>query len=213
MSKLSIIDLASVTSDLKPLVNHAFRIWLKEYTEIFSACGETVIPELFWRSKIMTVIHDESGVQGFSLHNFYDLSLEGVASLGYFEPVNDFLITRMIRYGEKAFSVEFVTVRDDLKKNGLAARVMGCAFNAFAISSCTIATGFSRTDVKADQLAMKFGFKKLDLIQLHGIECGVMVLHKADLVEHPKPEVQADVRALWENKDNHALTLKNQKAA
>lgn len=217
MSKLSIVDFSNITEDVKQLVNHSYKIWFEEYSKIFGECGEALVPEIFWRAKMMTVIHDESGVQAFLLHNFYDLTLEGIPALGYFEPVNEILKKRMISEGEKVFSCEFVTVRPDLRAKFAKIRfgdlMMGCAFKTFAESSCTVAMGFSRTDVKADQMAMKFGFKKLDLVQLHGIECGVMALHKDDLIDHPYKATQDAINALWDAREDHVRTQKHQKAA
>lgn len=91
MSKLSIVDFSSITPNVKSLVNQSFEIWNSEYTKIFAECGETLVPEVFWRAKIMTVLHDETGVQAFLLHNYYDLTLGGISSLGYFNPVNEML--------------------------------------------------------------------------------------------------------------------------
>lgn len=123
----------------------------------------------------------------------------------------------MIQDGEKVFSCEFVTVRPDLRskfsKTSYGDLMMGTAFKVFKESSCTVAMGFSRTDNKADKMAMKFGFKKLDLVHLHGIECGVMSLHKSDLVDHPYKPTQDAIEALWETRENHVYTLERREAA
>jgi hypothetical protein len=202
----TIIDFSNLTKETRPIVNQAFKIWKDTYSEILSESGEKLIPEYFYRSKIMTAIYEEGLVKAFLLHNIYDLTLCGVSELSYFEPVNDILKCRLIKSEAKIFSCEWVTVHPELRarfsKVQLGDVMMGLAFKTMMDSSCDSALGFSRLDNKADKMALKFGFEKLDTIVRHGKECGVMYLSRENLKPHPYTKTQEIINELYQNKVN-----------
>ncbi len=126
--------------------------------------------------------------------------------LPYFDSVSLEIKKQLLENREKIFSCEFVTVHPELRARFSRIQhgdlIMGLAFKVFEFSSCTSAMGFSREDNKADKMAMRFGFEKIDRINLHGINCGVMILKKQNLKEHPLEIASTEIKNKFNNMSN-----------
>lgn len=208
-----IIDLAIIEESQKKFINQAYDIWTETYEPILSEAGEKISADYFYRCRLITILTAGDQVQAFMLHNFYDLSLAGVRDLSYFNPARHLIENGAIKESSKIFSCEWVTVHPDLRarfsKVQLGDVMMGLAFKAMQGSHCNSAMGFSRTDNKADRMAEKFGFEKLDLIKRHDKECGVMFLEVDSLKDHPYSKTQETINAFYEDKMNFSSIINN----
>ncbi|MFZ4404263.1 MAG: hypothetical protein ACOYOK_09200 [Pseudobdellovibrionaceae bacterium] len=206
-----VIDLHQLNQFTLPIVNQAFDLWKSVYSEILENAGEILVPDYFYKCKIISVIYENDIVQAFTLHNVYNLSANGVCDLSYFSPLNEFTKQKLKHEGHKVWTCEWVTVHPDFRgrftKVQLGEVIMGLAFKLFAELDCTSAMGFSRKDIKADRMAEKFGFISIDTIVRHGIECGVMFLKKENLLPHPYEKTQIKIDSLYENKTIYSNIL------
>ncbi len=54
----SLIDFSDIKESQKTIVSNAFKIWLETYTEVFTQAGETIRSDLFFRARLMSVLHE-----------------------------------------------------------------------------------------------------------------------------------------------------------
>lgn len=219
--KYSLLDLNYITNSNEPMISACYELWRDVYKPILEECGETIRPDLFYRAKLLSVIHEGARPIAFCLHNNFAANLSGMTEHGYFEPTD--LNTRSFLKVNKhqVFSVEWVTVhpaeRGKFTKLQKADLIMGLAFKAAIASPYSCVMGFSRTDLKADKLAGKFGVQCLGMTTRHGIECGVMFLEIEKLTDHPTTNVAHAIQELWDNGNIESpylkLTASERKAA
>jgi hypothetical protein len=190
----ALIDLSKTNKTSVKLLNRAYDLWYSNFTDILNESSEELKPDYFYRCKYVSVLYDQDIIKAMCLHNVFDFGASGVSELDYFKPLNPFLKESFLKEKIRILSVEWVLVNPELRarftKVQYADIIMGLAFKVLSDSGLDAAMGFSRTDLKADLVAEKFGTKKLDLIKRHNIECGVMLLRKNDLVKHPFKKTQ-----------------------
>ncbi|HEY8272075.1 MAG TPA: hypothetical protein VIG33_14385 [Pseudobdellovibrionaceae bacterium] len=203
---LKLIDLSHIEKSDVSTANSAFEVWKQVYTPILTEANEQIRPEFFWKSKLLCVIEREQLIEGFMLASIYDLSLNGLIDIPYFAPLGDSMKAKLVDDEEKIFTCEWVTVhpllRGKFSKVQIGDVVMGLGFRAFMDSPCTLAMGFSRTDLKADKMAESFGFENQGMICRHGIECGIMMLRKSNFKSHRYFKTQQVIEELYANKEN-----------
>lgn len=201
LSMLKIIDLTNIKKTDVQTVNAAFEVWQQVYGPILQQAGETLTPESFWKCRLLTVIESEEMVEGFMLHSIYDLSLKGLVDIGYFSPLSAAMKAELVDNEEVIFTCEWVTVHPTLRgrfsKVQIGDVVMGVGFRSFLDTPCTLAMGFSRTDMKADKMAESFGFENKGMIRRHDIECGIMMLRKENHKAHRYGKTQARIEELY----------------
>lgn len=213
--QLEFIDLGRVGDDDAPIVNSTYDLWLETYTPILKTAGETIRPELFYRSKVLTLIRDSTKVLSFSLNNVLNLSLNGVDDLSYFSAMPKDILGHLKASRQKMFTIEWVTVHPDerakLTKIRQSDLIMAISIFAMTNTHCDAAMGFSRIDLGADRLAAKFGARPHGTVSVHDIDCNVMIARKEWYLKPKHALLASIVSDLWKNKINKTQLVSDTK--
>lgn len=208
-----VIDLANIDERSRPVVNRAFELWSKTYSEILSEASEELRSDYFFRSKLLLAICDSETIQALCLCNVHDAATKGVLDQSYFDIVPSDIKEQFKRVGHTILSIEWVTVCPELRARfsriQYADVMMGLAFETCQDTHCTSVLGFSRYDLKADKVAEKFGVRNLGTVRRHSIDCGVMFSEKETLTLHGYQKTRELIEYLYSTKTNFASWVIN----
>lgn len=214
--KYEIIFLADVPASKVSLVSNCYQVWKDVYTPILKEAGEVLSADFFYRSKMLSVIHDGNHKPiAFSLLNNMHTEILGVIEQTYFEPAPSDFKALLIGEKEQVMTIEWVTVHPDERGKFTKIQpvdlVMGLTFRLAQFSPYTSVMGFSRVDMKADRIAGRYGPRPYGEVTRHNITCKVMFAKTSELVSHPLSQVQALIDELWNSKENHSPLVKDAK--
>jgi len=208
------LELARIDRVYYAIINSCYEMWKETYGEILSAAGEKLSADSFFRSRFISIIHQNYSPIGFCLHSVYDFSLNGMVELPYFFYVGSHFLNKLENEKRRLLSIEWVTVHPEYRKRFAKVQyvdlVMGMGLEMLKLSSCDSTMGFSRKDLQADRIVAKYGVREMEEIVRHGISCAVMFAEVENLVEHPYRAVNVELKNLLSSLEtnNDYLSLK-----
>lgn len=215
--QLTLIDLDDIQKNDTCLVEDCHTLWKQTYTPILHAAGEKIHSDGFFRSRVLMAVRREEKVVGFSLARFFDLRVPSTSEASYFDPVPKPLMRNLMRNlsacGDRICAVEWVTVRPELRakfsKIQLVDLVMGVAIRFMLKTKSDAVMGFSRVDVGADRIAASFGIRPQGLVNLHGIDCQIMIGRREWVGAHRFAAVERAIADLWERRQDRYFAAEN----
>lgn len=208
-----ILDPIVINSKTETLISQCYDLWKSVYDPILSTAGEKIIPEMFYRAKLISVIHEKNEVLAFTLHNNLYLGLNGTSDLSYLSIVPKIVLNDFKNQKKSIMTIEWVTanpsIRGRFTKIQPGEVIVGLAMRLVKATPWDSVMGFSRTDLKADKTAAKFGAYSLGLTKRHNIECEIMYAEKENIKQHPFAKVESIINDCWNKKINHSPYIKN----
>lgn len=215
MYKYHLIDLGNILDNSVNLIEQAYVLWEKTYSEILKSSGEILNPDAFWRSKILAVIEDNGQIVGLHLYNSFDLRINSINKHSYFshiqpEKVAEIKSSRI----NSLMSCEFLTVHPSHrgKKNqiSMAEVIVGLCSKVLVHSPWDALIGISRTDFKVDKMSAKIGANSVGDTQRHNIDCKLVLAKKDQIKKIEHKETVDLVENLWAQKNNLTYLILNE---
>ncbi len=209
MFSLKIIDLCNINRADCFVVDQAFGLWQKTYSEILNESKEILDPDIFWRSKILSVLLSQDDLVGFHLYNVYDLGCESICQHSYIKQITfDKLMNIKTKSISTLMSCEYLTVdkkyRGKIENFSVSDLIISLSSQVFANSPWDAVIGISRTDYKIDQKSNSVGCKTYGDLKRHDINCKIVIATK-DEISLPKNKELADMtQTIWTLKQNHS---------
>lgn len=211
--KFEIIDLSKIDKLNKALIENTYSVWKSVYEPILNEANEAILPDYFWKARMISVIHEKNTPVAFALHGSIPIFMDDVENISYFFPLSDVLKHKLKKFSHQILTIEWVTVnpehRGKFTKVQPVDLIMGLSFKLLENSHWEASMGFSRTDLKADKVAEKFGVRSQGEVTRHDIHCKLMYVEKEWLTPHPFKKVQLAIDDLWINRVDHTSYLQN----
>jgi hypothetical protein len=163
----------------------------------------------FMRQSEMSVILNQREVVAFILSTYYDLTLPFAKDSKYFSRFSGDIMDKLVRHGNRVFTMEFLTVNPDWR-DARAGAPMGAVMLALAVRrsrawNADVATGAARISNRVDAAAMELGGTPIGTVTQVKFECEVMAFYPHLTKPHSNLEVNRLVSRFWENQADYNL--------